>query len=234
MDLRVEDIASHLQKIRDDQGEADFQTALQGLLKQLLVEEKNEPFVVLLLQHLNTTVDLEALKAEAASLRTKRQEAQAAAQAVSGGRDLSQVMTEHLKSQMPNLKTQAQFDLVMTAFETLQHYLNAAFAGSPNLAKSRETLDQLLDLAAKIAVLEEKVQELPQAEKHADFVTPPREFTEHDKVKQLLAVLPTLATFEALQQWYRAEKPTMDSIVSLDLRNQLFDAIRSRRNALAN
>jgi hypothetical protein len=235
MELRVDQIAEHLRKIKDEQGEEAYRQALVGLSKNLLSQGNTAPFIQELLKTLDDSLDLEPLKAEAETIKAKREETKKVVEAVSGGKDMNQVMVETMRQQMPNLKTQAQFNLVMQTFEGLQIYLNAAF-GQDNLQakKAREALNTGLDLAPKLGTIVEQAADSPEIKVNPDFINPPKEFTEVQTQQQLLEEIKAITSSEQLSQWYLANKPLTDSILSTKLRNELFDSIRDKKQSLSN
>jgi len=235
MELTVEQIAEHLRKIRSEQGEETYRLALRGFTKNLLLQGKAGSFIQDLLQKLEDNLDLEELKAEAEKMRQQQEEVEEVTKTATGGRDPSQVMVEMMRQQIPNLKTQAQFDHVMKLFEGLHFYLNAAFGQNEAvLKKSREALNKGLDLAVQLGVMAEQAAESPEIPTNPDFVNTPKEFTEIQTQQQLLKEVAALDSAERLNQWYLEQKSAMDGIVSTKLRNELFDAIRQRKKDLAN
>lgn len=234
MELKLDDIAAHLQGIKNTQGEEAYQTAVQGIAKQLLAGgDQTSEFLSQLLTKLGTELDLGPLQAEANEIKQKREAAKE--QPPVPNQDMNQGMMEALQRQMPNLKTQAQFDLAMRSFEALQHYMDAAFGCDIPKAKIlREGLEMVFDLAPKLGEVTEQVGDTPEAVSNSDYVQPPKQFTEHVNQKRLMEELDKIGTMDELTQWYSDNKSVMDGIVSTRLRNELFDAIRVKKNGYSN
>lgn len=235
MEVNIDQLATHLKKLRDEQGEEAYRASLTGFAKNLLSQGETAPFIEKLLERLEDKLDLEPLKKEAETLQAQREKAQQAAKDVANAPDFNQAMIGAMKQQMPNLKTQAQFDLVMRIFEAVQLYLNASFGDDEQgAAHARNALNQGLDLAPKLVVMAEEAAESPEIPTNPAYTEEPRQFTEEAICDQLMAELEGLGSVEQLQQWYGVHKSDLDRIVSQGLRNKLFDRIRDRKKELAN
>jgi len=225
---RLDEVVAHLDKIREEHGDQAYQTARLALAKQLVMGPNGEEF----LQRAWPDLDV----AEVRRLAEGDQKAkQAKAQQ---GQLPEQVMVNMMKDQIPNLKTQGQFDLFMTAFNALREHLNSVFGGDADGAqRTRAALIQTLDLAPKLTEMAERLQEIPEEEQSDDaknFAAPPKQFDEQAVFQNLMVELEQIETFEKLQQWYAAKREQMDRIVDQKLRDKLFDCVRHRRQALAN
>lgn len=237
MELKLEDMVNHLQRLKETQGEDSYKGALQALAKHLLAGDGTTPFLNQLLEALkDTSLDMEALKTEAAEIRKKREEAQEQAEKVNAatGQDMNQVMMDSIRQQLPNLKTQAQFDLVISTFEAITLYLNACYGkDTASAVRLREGINKALDLAPKLGEATEKLSDNPEATTNTDFVEPPKQYTEASSQERLLEELESIDSEASLQEWYAENKSVMDGIVSQNLRNKLFDAIRDKRKEVA-
>jgi len=237
MELKLEDLVGHLQKIKETQGEGDYRTAVEALVKQLLIGQGTESFLDKLLEALGNPVDLERLRGEAAELRQQKEAAQDMAQTANevSGQDLNSIMINAVRQQMPHLKTQAQFDLVISTFEAMTHYLNASFGGDSNLVKTlRDGLNQALDLAPKLGEVTEKLQASPEATSNTSFIDAPRQYTENLVHEELMRELAGINSSEALTQWYDKARDRLNHVVSRNIRDSLFDTIRKKKKDLAN
>jgi hypothetical protein len=231
MQLKVEEIAAHLKKVKAEQGDEAFQQALSGFAKNLLLQGETAPFITKLLELLGETLDLAALKEEAEQLKDRREKAQASAKARA---DFNKAMVEAMKVSMPNLKTQAQFDLVTQTFDVLQMYLNASFGqDDEGSAQARIALNKGLDLAPKLGVIAEQAAESPEITTNPDFVEPPRQFTEEASCAKFLQDLQDQKSSRQLTAWYEANRVAFDRIQTTELRSRLFDAIRLRKKELS-
>ncbi len=234
-EVKVDDLANHLKKLKTEQGDEAYQQALQGFVKNLLAQGETGPFIVELLKSLEEELDLESLTTEADEIKKQRSSAQEAAQKMADSPDINQTMIEAMKKQMPNLKTQAQFDNAVRLFEVLQIYINAALGqDDEETARARDTLDQGLDLTAQLAVMAEQAAASPEVTSNPDFTEPPKQFTEQDSCEQFHKDLGAINSSEKLQQWYAANKTAFDRVTSKKLRDKLFDSIRAKKRNLSN
>lgn len=143
---------------------------------------------------------------------------------------------EAIKASVPNLKTQAQFNSFMAAFDALRMTLNCTFGGDgAGAEKGKDALLQALDVAEKITSICDRLREVPDAStspEAAQFTAPPKEFHEHDVQKRLLLELERVRDYDEMCDWYERSKPRRDAVVSPLLRNVLMDAIRDKRTLL--
>jgi hypothetical protein len=137
---------------------------------------------------------------------------------------------------VPNLKSQGQFNVFMACFDALRSTLNGYFGGEMASAEmAREALNQALDMGKKLAEVTAKLDEIPdevKSETAKDLNRPAKELHEYDEARVLVVELEQIQNSEALQQWYDANRSRLDRIVTASLRNEVFDAIRAKRNAL--
>lgn len=145
-------------------------------------------------------------------------------------------MLSLIRMHVPHLQTQAQLDLYMTAFNAFTLTFDSLISGDQEQAKtSRQVLDQSLELIPKLNDAAERVAEIPSAEQSAEaskLVSPPKLFTEADEQARLLVELDKLESSGALNNWYQSERGRIDGVVSKQLRDQLFDAIRAKQSRL--
>jgi hypothetical protein len=147
------------------------------------------------------------------------------------------MMLNMMRQQMPNLKTQAQFNTFMLAFDALRGTLNAYFGGETAAAEvARDVLNKSLDMAAKVTGIAESLKDIPEDQRSDQsnmFTAPAAQLHEYDEQRSLLLELGNVKTFSELQKWYLETKPRRDSIVSQNLRNELLDAIRHQKEELS-
>lgn len=217
------DLLLHFQKIRQEQGEAAYEKARHDFAVAMVMKEHGEEYV----KNLWPDLDIEALKEEA---KTRFPQPP-------GGSSPEEAVLNAMRQQIPNLRTQAQFNVFMTSFDALRHTLNSAFGRDrTGFEKGTAALVKALDSAFTISEVVEKLRENPDAALSAaasEFKDPPKEFGEYDLQRGLLAELSNLGSLGALNQWYEASKPKIDRIVSQTLRNELFDAIRQKKAGLS-
>jgi hypothetical protein len=145
-------------------------------------------------------------------------------------------MLQMLRAQVPNLKTQAQFNVFMACFDALRGTVNGYFGGEMASAEmARDALNQALDLAKGLSEMATKLDEVPdevKSETAKEFDTPAKELHEYDEARALMTELESQGDAASLQRWYDSNRQRLDRIVSQGLRNELFDAIRAKRNTL--
>lgn len=147
-----------------------------------------------------------------------------------------QLMAQALKQQMPGLQTQAQYNVTMTAFDALRVHLNAVFMGDKELAtKSKDALLQALEGGVQVTELSQKLGHVPEAatsDAAQDFKQPPKQFHEYDVQRALLTEIEQVTTLAQFNQWYAANRTRIDTVVSKNYRDALFDAMRVKKAAL--
>jgi hypothetical protein len=218
MQLNLEEMVSTLQKIRREQGEEAYDTARKNIARSLLRDDKGEAFARTAFPDL----DFDQLKAEAAAGPSVL--------------DINE-MVRLIRHQMPNLKTDAQFKIFVAAFDALAMTLNCYFGAEAvqgNMAKG--VLDQVLSVASQLPSMAEQVAEMPGDERSAaaaSLVTSVTLPQEQQGQAQLLDELSKLTSIEELGQWYTSSRERFSHVTTQALRNDLFDAIRAKKHALA-
>jgi hypothetical protein len=146
------------------------------------------------------------------------------------------LMAELLRRQMPGIKTQAQYDAVLGALDAVRLVLNAILDGQKDHETAgRQALEMAFEAASKATEITTKLEDTPEAatSKAAEaFKEPPAQFKELEDQRRMLAEVDSLTTVDALNVWYADTKSRRDRIVTQSLRNELIDAIRTKRNAL--
>ena len=225
----LDEVVAHLNGIRDTHGEEAFKQARLALAKQLLLANDNG---AVFLKKAWPDLDLDEVR------RLAKAEQEGKTTQAKAGQLPEQMMVQMMRDQIPNLKTQGQFDLFMTAFNALQQHLNAVFGGHQDVAdQTRASLNKTLDLAPKLTEVGELIKEVPvdqQSEEAQAFTGTPKQFDQHAVFQSLMGELEQMESFEKLQQWYGAKREQMDRIVDQSLRDKLFDRVRHRRQDLSN
>lgn len=225
--LDLDQVATHLLRIKEEHGEESFHQALTGLFKGLIGQPTADHYIDSLLERLGNPVDADALKAEV--------KAAAAAPATAPPDSPASTVLQAIQKEMPNCKTQAHFDLVVQAWEALRLYFDSSYGRDVETAgRAREALNRLLDLAPQLVQLHEKLEDNPEATTNRDFVDAPKQLTEHQTQRALMAELAQLKSRDAVRDWYKQVRVNIDSIVNQQLRNDLFDAIRAKSRAVEN
>ena len=215
------DLVSHFEKIRSEQGEEAYEKARRNFALGMVLKPRGDEFVKTAFPDL----DIEALKAEAQK---------SVPLPPPGAVNPQEAMLQAMRQQIPNLKTQVQFNLFMKAFDALRHTLNSAFGlDKEGYEKGKQVLDLALGSALKMSEVVQKLQDMPEAatsKAAEEFKQPPREFLEYDVQKALLTELERLGSGEELQRWYDSNRARIDCVVSATIRNELFDAIREAKH----
>jgi len=147
--------------------------------------------------------------------------------------DLNNAMAQALRSSMPALKSQAQFNAFALAFDAFRLHVNNLMEGKSTV-ESREVLDKALDAVKQASEITKKYEEVPEAQgpNSTAFVEAPKEFHEYDEVKRLLFELEHITTVETLEHWYTATTNRRALVKTQQLRNTLLDTIRAKKVAL--
>ncbi len=218
--INIEALISQLRQVREIKGEAAFQEAIQNVAEQVIHHPQGEALLKAALPDIN----VEELKANMAAKKS-----------TSGSPEES--MMKMLAMQVPNMKTQAQFNAFMACFDALRATVNAYFGGQTASAEmAREVLNKSLDMAQQVTAAVEKLNDMPdeaKSEEAKEFTRPPKELHEYDTCKRLIGELEGLHSSANLKEWWTANRQTIDEVVSAKPRNELMDAVRARRNALA-
>lgn len=219
--MKMEEIIQHLEQIKATQGEEVYEATRRDLALRIILKPNGEEFVGKAFPDL----DIEQLK----QLAKKEAERPAPTSP-------EEMMSAMLRQSMPNLRSQAQYNLFMGCFEALRVTLNAYFGAElESAAKARQALDKALDVAKQIPQVTERLDQIPpeqRSDQINEHLNPPRQYHEYDEQRRLLAELAAVPSLEQLGIWYNENKPRMDEVVSQGLRNELFDAIRNRRKEL--
>lgn len=219
MKVSRDEFLKNLETIREQQGEEAYLRARQNFAVMFVLSPGGEEWLRMTFPDL----DLEVVKAEA-SKRTPPLS--------------NEQMIGFLRTQVPNLKSQVEFDTFMAAFNALTLAMNSYFGGKlEDGDTARKALDQALTTARKIPEIASRVEELPEESRSktaSEFVTPPKAFTEVEDQRRLLAELEAIKTATELKTWYQANRGRLDGVVTTRYRNELFDAIRDKQSALAN
>ena len=210
-------LIGHLQGIRTKYGDEAYKNAATDVARSLLRQGGEvEAFAR---EAFKDTVDFEHLEAAPAPIDPQ----------------ITNPMIQAIKKEMPGLKSQAQFNAVMVAFDALKFVINAILdVKVSDEAEGRKALDLALDVVHKSTLVTVQLSEVPEAATGplaADCTTPPKEFDESTVQSELLTELEVLQTNDALSQWYDVSRVKMDRVVTQVLRNQLFDAIRAKRTS---
>jgi hypothetical protein len=221
----IGDILQHLRKIRETQGEDAYQAVLLEVATDLYLRPHGGEGLVL---DTFPDIDIERVKKSAEARKTAK---------APPTQTPDMMMLNMLRQQMPALKTQAQFNVFMVAFDALRGTLNAYFGGQTAGAEiARDALNKALDMAAKVTEIAESLKEIPEEQRSDQantFTSEPVQFHEYDEHRSLLLELTNIKTYAELQQWYLTTEPRRSKIVSQNLRNELFDNVRLRREELS-
>jgi hypothetical protein len=142
-----------------------------------------------------------------------------------------------VKTYLPAINTQAEYDAVVGAFGALRNNIAAILSGD----KERSTQADALMGAALSAVRmakegSDKLREVPEAatsEASEAFKVAPKQFVEDDVLQRLLDGLTAITEHDAFTVWYRETRVEREGVVTPALRNKLYDAIRAKKLALS-
>jgi hypothetical protein len=223
MQTSRDEILKNLETLRAQQGEEAYGQARDALALMLINQPRGEDF----LKETFPDLDLDRIR-ELARQNENGRKAQAPAN------DMLALIRTHV----PHLQTQAQLDVFMLAFNAFTLTFDSYFAGNVEAAKTaRASMDKALDLVQEAGAMAGRVAEIPPEERSpeaAKYVEPPKLFTEADEKNKLVAELETITTSSSLNEWYRNERKRIEGVVSKTLRDELFDAIRSKQSQFIN
>lgn len=222
MKMDIETLLAQLEKIKETHGEEAFQSARRDLAVSLVAKTNGETFI----RNAFPDMDIDELK--------KQAEADKSVTDAAPAQSPESMMLNMVRAQVPNLKTQAEFNYFMAAFDALRLTINCYLGREYDRAeKGREALNGALDTLKVIKDTAEKLEEIPEdqrSEVAKEFAAPAKELHEHDDQRRLLVELAAIDNGPALNEWYDTNRDALDGIVSQRLRNQLFDEIRRKRN----
>lgn len=146
------------------------------------------------------------------------------------------LIAEAFKSQMPGIRSQAQYDAAVGALEAARLVIISLLSPNPiREQEARKALEWAFDAVAKATDATLRLEDSPEAAMSAaaqQFKDAPLQFQETEIHAQLMQELLMISSAGTLQDWYQASKGRRDKIVSQSLRNDLLDAIRAKRTAL--
>lgn len=225
--LPVQMLIEMLEKIRTAHGQAAYEKARDDIALEMVLRPNGEAF----LNNAFPGLDLTPFREEAT------QKAELAAQSEPVPQTPEEALFSLIRQQMPNLKTQAHFNTFVAAFDALRTTLDGYFTDNlGRAARAREALNKVLDMATQINKVAEQAAEVPpedRSDNMKEYVEAPKQFHEYDNQRKLLVDLARIQTLADLHTWYPANREVLDRIVSKSLRDELFDAIRKKRNELS-
>lgn len=223
MQASRDEILKNLEALRSQHGEEAYGQARDSLALMLIGQPRGEDF----LKDAFPDLDLERIRALAQQVTDQK-----AAQAPAND------MLALIRTHVPHLQTQAQLDIFMMAFNAFTLTFDSYFSGNLEAAEAaRGSMNKALDLIQAAGNMAERVAEIPAEERSAEaskYVDAPKQFTEADEKVKLMAELDALTTHSGLSEWYRNERKRIDGVVSKTLRDELFDAIRTKQNQFIN
>jgi len=146
-------------------------------------------------------------------------------------------MLEAMKQKLPGMKTQAQLNAFMGAFEALQLTLNAVFEGDASQVEiGKKAIDMALQVAVQATEISRQLEEMPEAvegDAGDEFKAPASDTVEYDTQRELLSELAVIKRADTLSSWYEETTTRRNRIKSTGLRNHLLDAIRKKKLELS-
>lgn len=231
------DILQQFAKIRSEQGEAAFEEAVRDYANKAV--ESGEDF----LPGMTNAAFAEFQKVQEAYREAQEKakpQRDAAAENLKNARrteaEQDQGFLRVIQQSIPAMKSQAQFNAFMAAFEALRGTMNAIFAKDEKAEKEfLEALSKGIDAARKMTDITDRLHEVPEASENKladEFKKPPRQFGEYDLQRTLMSELAQINRLEDLQRWWTENRKRIDDVVSPSLRNPLIDAVRDKKKAL--
>lgn len=218
MKASKDEILASLEEVRTSKGDEAYYQARRSLALMLVGSEAGRVF----LADAFPDLDLESVAQEAQKSK------------VSSDQDLFELM----RLQVPNLKTQAQLKAYQVAFEALSYMANAYYGGDTETAeKAAYALDRAIEAIQEAANIAQRVEAIPEDQRSPDMeemIAPPREPREIEEQRSLLAELEAITSSSDLTRWYGTNRKRLELVVSNPYRNELFDAIRAKQQALSN
>jgi len=229
------EILRQFQKIRAEKGEAAFEEAVRELAEKM-VDGGGGAVTGLAGAALEEFAKEAAAYKEAAAHRAAAQNVKAS-QFNSPGPEMDEGFMRALQASMPGLRSQAQFNAFMAAFEALRGTMQAIFSRNTTAeTEFRGALGKSLEAARQVTDITERLSDVPDAaeSKLADeFKNPPRQFGEYDLQRALLGELTAIGALDDLSVWWVSNRQRIDQVVSLSLRNPLIDAVREKKQQLS-
>lgn len=146
-------------------------------------------------------------------------------------------IVDAVRQQMPHLRSQAQFDAFMLGFDAFRAFIDAIYAGNKEGEESsKAALDKAIEGCRTAGSITQKLEDVPEAatsEAAEKFKRPPVQFTEAETLAGLIEELVFIKTMTELNDWYTGQRSLMDKVVTQKLRDQLFDAIRKKKEELS-
>lgn len=150
------------------------------------------------------------------------------------GADL--MFAELLRRQMPAIKSQAQYDAVVSAMDSIRLVLNGILTRDAGLeSDGRKALEMAFQVAIKATDATLKLEDFPEAtssKASSVFKEPPAQFVEAGILNGLMGDLEALTSLDDLKVWYANTREMRDKIVTQTFRNELLDAVRQKKNSL--
>ena len=215
--MNLEALLNHLKSIREKHGDEAYTQAARSVAAQFLAQ--GGQMEVFAREAFKDVVDFDTLEAEKAQMPADNP------------------ILSAIRQQVPGIKTQAQFNVFMAAFDALRVTMDAIFQGNPsNETRGRDALMAALNTAHKVTEVTEKLKDIPEAavsRAAAEFKDPPKQFTEVSEQKALLDELQGITSLADLNAWYVDKSDRISRVYSQSLRNALFDAIRDKKTSFS-
>ena len=232
--MDMNEMLQHFAKIREEQGEEAFEEEVQKYASKALEDGVFPGMPEDILKDFKSS---QREYEEAVAKKRAASNAKAEQLKQDQPTETDPAMLRVIQQSLPGLKSQAQFNTFMVAFDALKGMMNAIFEGNKTSEDEyRKAFDQSLDAAKKVTDITEKLSDVPEAagSKLADeFRNPPRQFGEYDVQKALLLELSQISALDDLTRWWAENRQRIDQVVSPSLRNPLIDAVRVKKAALA-
>lgn len=238
MDQFAKDL-KELNRIKAEQGEEAFQAAVREYAEKVLASGSAETVSGMAGTLLRDIQEQQATYEAEARERAKQQDQKAEQQRNLKPSEFEgdQGFLRVIQQSVPAMQSQAQFNAFMASFDALRGLMNSIFSGNEkSTLEFKEAFEKTLVVAKQVTEVTTKLQDVPEAaeSKLADeFKQPPRQFTEYDVQRGLLAELQAIQSLEVLTRWWVANRQKIDEVRSPMLRNPLIDAVRAKKEELS-
>ncbi len=150
--------------------------------------------------------------------------------------EAEQMMIAVMRVQLPQLRTQAQFNTFMACFEALRMTANGIFERDPEKAsKGRAALNNALDALEGVTDVSERLRNVPEAatsKASEDFKNPPMQFGVAELYRRLIGELTAITDKDVLSAWWNSNRADIDKLTDPKMRNSVIDMVREKKNEL--
>jgi len=223
MNITQTEMVNHFKEIQA-KSQSDYEESLRNLIAQVAFTDNGKTFLRGIVEKVGVELsfDLEKVMSEVEPPKAPQAPAY----------DKKELF-KALKTTVPNLETEAEMELLMTAMDALRLAFNLYLGGDPKADAARDGLLQIFEAIRQAKVAHGKEGfDIPNVS--GKFTKPPEGVEVVDLVAQeLLKELGAISSGGDLQDWYESAKKKIVNIQDSKTRNMVYSAIRSRKLELA-